>query len=142
MRWERTAEVSSAASPEQIWSALLDGRRWSFWNPGVEWMTVEGPLQPGTVVTLKPKGAPQTAFRIEAVEPQRRLVLRVTFGPVAALRLAWGLTAHGAGTTLAQRVAIEGPLAGVLLRRAAERIAGGMEASLERLALNALAPEK
>ena len=33
-----------------------------------------------------------------------------------------------------QTVAIGGPLAGLLLRRAAERIAGGMAANLERLA--------
>jgi uncharacterized protein YndB with AHSA1/START domain len=137
MKWERTAEVASAASPERIWAALLDGRRWSFWNPGVEWMTLEGPLRAGTLVTLKPKGAPQTAFRIEAVEEGRRLVLLVTFGPVAALRLGWELIPRGDRTELAQRVAIEGPLAGVLLRRAAERIAGGMAANLERLAARA-----
>jgi uncharacterized protein YndB with AHSA1/START domain len=134
MRWERTAEVDTIAPPERVWAALLDGRRWSSWNPGVEWMTVEGPLERGTVVTFKPKGAPQTASRIEAVEPERRLALVVTIGPVAALRLAWELTPRAEGTSLSQRVAIEGPLAGVLLRRAAERIAAGMEANLQRLA--------
>lgn len=100
-------------------------------------MTVEGPLQRGTVVTFKPKGAPQTASRVEDIVPERRLALVVTFGPVAALRLTWELTPGEEGTSLAQRVAIEGPLAGLLLRRAAERIAGGMEANLERLAARA-----
>src|ERR1700741_722744 len=133
MRWERNAGGSSGAPAERVWAGLLDGRSWSLWNPGVEWMTVEGPLEPGTVVTFKPKGAPQTASRIEAVEPERRLALLVTIGPVAALRLVWELTPREGGTALVQRVAISGPLAGVLLRRAAERIAGGMEGNLARL---------
>lgn len=138
MRWERTAGSSSAASAERVWAVLLDGRRWSLWNPGVEWMTIEGALRPGTVVTLKPKGAPQTALRIAEVREREKLELVVTFGPVAALRLRWVLTPGEGGTALAQTVAIEGPLSGLLLRRAAERIAGGMRENLERLGARAL----
>jgi uncharacterized protein YndB with AHSA1/START domain len=140
MTWERSASATSPAPPEAVWRRLLDGRRWAEWNPGVQWMTVEGRLAPGTVVTLKPKGAPQTAMRVEfAVEPAL-LALVVTFGPVATMRLRWELASAGGGTALAQTVAIGGPLAGLLLRRPAERIAGGMAASLERL--GALAAEE
>jgi uncharacterized protein len=134
MTWERTAGATSAASPGEVWAVLLDGRRWSEWNPGVEWMTVEGTLAPGTVVTMKPKGAPQTASVIEAVVPERLLELLVRFGPVAAMRFRWALTAGPAGTTIAQTVSISGPLANLLLRKAAQRIADGMQANLERLA--------
>ncbi len=139
-RWERSATAASPAAPEAVWACLLDGRRWSDWNPGVQWMVVEGPLVPGTVVTLKPKGAPQTALRIEGVLEARCLALVLTVGPLATLRLRWELAPAGGGTALAQTVAIAGPLAGLLLRRAAERIAGGMGASLERLGARAAAP--
>jgi hypothetical protein len=135
MTWERTAEATSAAAPGAVWAVLLDGRRWSEWNPGVEWMTVEGPLAAGSVLTMKPKGAPQTASRIEAVVPDRLLELLLRFGPVAAMRFRWQLAAGPAGTTIAQTIAISGPLANVLLRKAAQRIADGMPANLERLAL-------
>jgi uncharacterized protein YndB with AHSA1/START domain len=134
MGWERTAEASSTAPPPRVWAALLDGRRWSRWNEGVEWMTLEGPLAPGTLLTMKPRRAPQTAFRIEAVVPGRMLALVLTFGPVAALRFRWELAAEADGTAIVQRLAIGGPLAGLLLRRSAERIAAGMAANLERLA--------
>ena len=139
MSWERTAAARSAAPPERVWDVLLDGRRWSQWNPGVQWMTVEGALEPGGLLTMKPKGAPQTAFRIEAAQPQRLLALAVRFGPVATLRMRWELRPEADGTTIVQTVGIDGPLAGLLLRRAAERIAGAMPANLERLAQRAAA---
>jgi uncharacterized protein YndB with AHSA1/START domain len=140
MTWERTAAATSAAPPERVWDVLLDGRRWSLWNHGVQWMTLEGPLESGTVLTMKPKGAPQTAFRIEAAVPPRLLALVVTFGPVAAMRFRWELSRQPGGTEIAQTVAIGGPLAGLLLRRAAERIANAMPANLERLAARAAGP--
>lgn len=134
MRWERTAGTTAAAPPNQLWDVLLDGRRWSSWNPGIEWMAVEGPLASGSVLTMKPKGAPQTAARIESVVPERLLALVLTIGPVAALRLRWELTPSDGGTAVAQTIAISGPLAGLLMRRTARRIAEGMAANLERLA--------
>ncbi len=142
MRWERTAGASSAAPPERVWHVLLDGRRWSQWNPGVEWMTVERALEQGGLVTMKPKGGRQTAFRIEGVVPERLLALVVTFGPVAAMRLRCELAPEAGGTTIVQTVGISGPLAGLLLRRTAQRIGDAMPASLERLAVRtfSLAP--
>jgi hypothetical protein len=90
------------------------------------------------LLTLKPKGAPQTAFRIEAVEPRRLLALAVRFGPVATLRLRWELAPEAGGTTIVQTVGTGGPLAGLLLRRAAQRVADGMPANLARLAVRAV----
>jgi uncharacterized protein YndB with AHSA1/START domain len=137
MGWERTAEATSAASPERVWEILLDGRRWARWNDGVAWMTLEGPLRPGTLLTMKPNRAPQTAFRIEAVVPGQMLALVVTVGPLAALRFRWDLAPALGGTRIVQSLTIGGPLAGLLLRRAAERIAAGMPANLARLAEHA-----
>jgi hypothetical protein len=141
MTWERTAEASSAAAPDRLWAVLLDGRRWSEWNPGVQWMTLEGPLAAGSVLTLKPAGAPQTASRIEAVVPERLLALAVRFGPVASLRLRWEIEPRDGGARIVQTVAIAGPLAGMLLRNAALRIASGMHANLVRLTERAATAE-
>jgi uncharacterized protein YndB with AHSA1/START domain len=138
MRWESTAGASSAAAPDDVWDVLLDGRRWSLWNPEIEWMVLEGPPRPGTLLTMKPKHLRQTAFRIEHVELGRLLALVVTFGPVAALRLRWELEPQATGTAIVQTIAISGPLAGPLLRRAAQRIAAAMPATLERLAVRAV----
>jgi uncharacterized protein YndB with AHSA1/START domain len=139
--WEQTAVATAPVPAARLWAVLLDGRRWARWNPGIEWMLVEGELAPGSVVTTKPKGAPQTALRIEAVEPPHRLALLLSIGPLAALRLRWELSERDGATEIAQTVATSGPLAGPLLGRAALRIAGGMAANLERLAALARAPE-
>jgi hypothetical protein len=137
MRWESTAGASSAAAPAEVWGVLLDGRHWSLWNPGIEWMVLEGPLAPGGLVTMKPRHGRQTAFRIEVVEPERLVVLVVTVGPLAALRLRLGLEPQQARTAIVQTVAISGPLAGLLLQGTALRIAAAMPATLERLAVRA-----
>jgi len=140
MTWERTAAAESSASPESVWAVLIDGRRWSRWYDGVDWMVAEGPIAPGTVVTLKPRRFRQTAFHIEDATPSAVLALVVTFGPVARMRLRWEIRPHGEGSTTVQRVEVAGPLGAVLLRRTAERIASAMPANLERLA--AIAAER
>lgn len=137
MTWERSAGAGSAAPPERLWDVLLDGRRWSLWNHGVDWMTIEGPVRPGTVVTIKPKRMRQTALRIEAAVEARTLALVVTFGPLAAMRLRWDITPESGGATIVQTVAIAGPLANLLLRGTAERIAREMQPALQRLAVRA-----
>jgi uncharacterized protein YndB with AHSA1/START domain len=134
MNWENTASIAIPAAPPTVWDVLLDGKGWHRWSPGVEWMFVEGELASGELITLKPKGAPQTAFTIEEVTPGELLVMRITFGPVATMRLRWALAAVGAATQLSVTVAIEGIAAGLLLKKGALKIANAMPANIERLA--------
>lgn len=134
MIWERSAATPSSASPQAVWDVLLDGRRWSFWNPGVEWMWIEGDPIPGTLVTIKLKRVRQTAFVIEELVAPQRFALRLTVGPVARMRLTWTLHSTPSGTRIEAAVAIEGVAARLLLQRSAERLAQALPASLERLA--------
>jgi len=136
--WERTETVLSAAPPQAIWDILLDGRRWSFWNPSVEWMWLEGDPVPGTLATIKLRRVRQTAFVIEEAVAPQRFALGLTIGPVARLRLSWTLAAHIGGTRIEAGVSIAGIAAGLLLRRPAERVAQALPGHLERLAARAL----
>ncbi|BDE05440.1 hypothetical protein WPS_07160 [Vulcanimicrobium alpinum] len=140
LTWERSAQAVSSAPPERVWAVLTDGRRWSQWNAGVQWIEIEGPLAPGTLLTMKPKGAPQTAFRIAAALPPHLLAFAVTFGPLATLEFRYELRPEGAQTAIVQTIGIGGPFAAPLLRKRAERIADAMPANLERLAARAAAP--
>ena len=135
MIWESSASILIAASPAVVWNALLDGRNWGRWNPGVQWMVVEDEIAPGKLLTVKPKGAPQTAFTIADVTPQANLAIRVTVGPLATMRLHWTLVPLTGGTRLDQTVAISGVAARLLLKKVASKIATAMPDNLERLAV-------
>jgi hypothetical protein len=116
---------------------LLDGRRWSFWNPGVEWLWLEGEPVAGTLATIKLKGVRQTAFIIdEAVAPQR-FGMHLTVGPVARLEVRWTLAQCAAQTRIEATIAVAGVAAGFLLKRPAQRVAQALPSHLERLAARA-----
>lgn len=99
-----TAVAHSAANPERVWERLVDGRRWSEWSPATDWMVVDDRLEAGRYVTIKRKRGRQTAFRIEAAEPGRRLALLLTFGRAAKLRITWTLEGEGSGTLINQTI--------------------------------------
>lgn len=130
----KRAAVRSAAPPARLWEILLDGRRWAEWSETAEWMVVEGDLATGGYVTIKRCRARQTAFRIEAVEPERLLGLALTFGPLARVRVTWALRSEDDGSAIELAVASEGPLHGLLSDGFARRAATTFAADVERLA--------
>jgi uncharacterized protein YndB with AHSA1/START domain len=129
-----SATARSVAPPERVWERLTDGLRWSQWSATAEWMVVESGLVPGAIVTVKRKRGRQTAFRVEEAEAPRRLALRLTFGPVAWLRLAWTLEPDGAGTTIVQTVESGGQLSRWLTDPQARRGAAAWDGDPARLA--------
>ena len=133
MTWEQTIGVHSGAAPHDIWLALVTPRRWRDWNDGVEWVALEGPLAPGSFVTVKPRPGRQTAFRIDSVVEERLLAASVTLGPLAALTATFVLAEENGGCSIGLTIGVRGPLGG-LMRKRAERIAATMAARLERLA--------
>ncbi len=142
MNWQHTERAVSAAPPQAVWDVLLDGRRWSFWNPGVEWMWLEGDSAPGNLATIKLKRVRQTAFVIREALPPQRFVIGLTVGPIARLELAWTLAAEAHGTRIEANVSIAGVAAGLLLRRPALRVAAALPGHVERLAARAVEQQK
>lgn len=69
-----SASVQIQAPPEAVWSILIDGARWTEWNPTVE--KVDGRIAPGGRVTVVTRQSPGRAFplRVTAFEPPRRMV--------------------------------------------------------------------
>ncbi len=139
MTWSAAASAVSAASPQAVWAVLLDGRRWSLWNPGVEWLWLEGDPAPGTLATLKLRGVRQTALVLEAAAAPQRFALRLTVGPVARLAMSWTLSPLAGGTRIDAEVHTTGIAEQLLLRRPARRVGAALPAHLERLAAYASA---
>jgi hypothetical protein len=142
MSWEHTESALSAASPQAVWDVLLDGRRWSLWNPGVEWLWIEGDPVPGTLATIKLRRVRQTALVIREAAPLERFALGLTVGPVARLHLTWTLSLQGAQTRIEAAIGVGGIAAGLLLERSAKRVAQALPAHLVRLGARALAEQE
>jgi len=126
--------AASAHPPEALWAQLVDAAAWPRWAEGTAWVVFEGPPVPGTYATIKPLRGRQTAYRIAAAVAPRLFVLELTFGPLARLQLTWTIAPVAGGSTVEATVEAGGPLAGLLVRRIAERVATALPANLERLA--------
>jgi hypothetical protein len=137
--WDSSASAESSASPQALWDTLLDGRRWSGWHPGVEWMVIEGPLEPGALLTIKLRRFLQTALTIETAEAPATLAFWTTFGPVARVDVRFTIDSIGSSTRIEQRVTAAGPLSDLLAKGLARKLSADTSA-LDRLC--ALASEE
>ncbi len=120
--------------PPRVWSLLADVNGWRAWMPSVQWAVLEGRLERGAYVTIKPQRRRQTAYRVDAADAPIVLALELTFGPVAALRRSWTLARDGDGTRVTYLVETAGPLRRWLVAGRAERLHAAAPAMLEALA--------
>ena len=62
------------ATPEAVWAILVDGSRWTEWNPTIE--KVVGTIEPGAKLKVFTKLSPGRAFpvRVSAFVPPGRMV--------------------------------------------------------------------
>jgi uncharacterized protein YndB with AHSA1/START domain len=107
-----------AASPDAVWSVLVDGGTWPRWDSGVE--RVDGRIASGETITIRSEAAPGRAFpvKVSAFEPPHRL--RFTGGMPLGLfkgERTYTLAADGdGGTTFHMREEYGGPLLGLMWR--------------------------
>jgi Polyketide cyclase / dehydrase and lipid transport len=64
------AEVSIAA----IWSLYEEVASWPEWDAQAEWVTRDGPFEPGTTGSMKFKGQEPLRYRLAKVDPKREFV--------------------------------------------------------------------
>ena len=85
----------------EVWGFISDPHRASVWGRGVSdvVMTSTGPVGLGSTLRLSMSGSPMEA-RIVDFEPERRLTLEFTAGPVKGSRLTYSVETVGATTKL------------------------------------------
>ena len=107
-----------AASPESVWTVLVDGANWASWDSGVD--AVEGKIAPGETITIRSRAAPGRAFpvKVAAFEPPARL----QFAGGMPLGLFRGVRTYtlspnaDGGTAFRMREEYTGPLVGLMWR--------------------------
>jgi hypothetical protein len=107
--YESTATI--AASPDDVWAALIDAGSWPSWDSGVD--AVEGTLAEGQKITIRSAAAKGRAFpvTVTAFEPFRRLVFSGGM-PLGLFRgeRTYTLTPDGAATVFRMREEYSGPM--------------------------------
>jgi uncharacterized protein YndB with AHSA1/START domain len=107
--WEHEHTAETTAVPAAVWAVLSDLDHWAEWDTSMEWVRLEGPLEPGTSVVMKPIGQEPITSTITAVDPNVRYADETVFGEVT-LRFSHTLhpTADG-GTRVVHRLEVDGP---------------------------------
>jgi hypothetical protein len=117
MRYYETS-AAIAASPDAVWTVLVDSDHWTAWDSGVQ--AVEGRIALGERVTIRSAAAPGRAFPVTVTvfEPPHRL--RFSGGmPLGLFRgvRTYTVTADGASSsTFRMREEYSGPLVPLIWR--------------------------
>jgi uncharacterized protein YndB with AHSA1/START domain len=116
-----SAEGLIRAPLDLVWSVHTNIAEWNRWNPDVQSVSIEGPIQPGTEFHWK-SGRASIVSRIQEVDPRRRIIWTGrTFG-VRAIHV-WTFTEQEGGVWVKTEESFEGFVA-VLFAGAVRRALG------------------
>lgn len=104
--------IEIRATPEAVWRVLVDGSRWTEWNPTIE--RVEGTIAPGNGLKVYTKLSPGQAFPVKVSEfsPPHRMVWTggMPLGLFRGVR-TYTLEPATGGARFAMREEFSGPMA-------------------------------
>ncbi len=104
-------ELFIEATTAAVWQRLADIGSYSQWHPGVDAITLDGPVAPGASFALK-GGSVTWHATVRVVEPERRL--EWTGGTMGAQAIhKWELRPQGDGTLVMTEESLQGWLAWV-----------------------------
>lgn len=134
------ATTTIAASPDAIWSILIDAARYPEWDPGVD--RIEGRIAPGEKVAAYSKLRPGQAFPATVTEfvPGRKMAWTggMPLGLFKGERTFTLVPQPGGGTEFTLREEFSGPLLGLIgrsipdLTESFEQFAAGLKRRAER----------
>jgi uncharacterized protein YndB with AHSA1/START domain len=133
------ARSTIAATPEKVWSVLVEGDQWPNWDSGVA--SVDGTIAPGKKIKIQSKVAPGRTFPVKVTRFDSPGSMEFTGGmPLGLFRgvRTYTLTADKSGGTLfTMREEYTGPMAASIgksipdLNPSFEQFASGLKARVE-----------
>ena len=107
--WTTTHEQLSTAGPDQVWQVIRDVGSWMEWNDGITALTVDGPVQVGTAVTMTtPDGQILPSTIVELKEGERLSDLTVVDD--VSVRVDHDVAATRDGSRITYRMTVDGPV--------------------------------
>ncbi|MBC5809256.1 MAG: SRPBCC family protein [Candidatus Eremiobacteraeota bacterium] len=101
----------TTATPERVWSVWSDPNNWTRWNSGIKAARLDGPLVSGAKGSMTTSHGSTHEVTFTNVEPPRRFRMNMDGPPLTSFAFICEVTPNGSGSTIAQSVAISGPLA-------------------------------
>jgi hypothetical protein len=101
---------STTASPETVWKTWSDPNNWSTWNSGVKDAHIAGPIADGVRGNMTTNRGSTHDVTFHDVKVGRGFSMTMSGPPLTLFTFTCEITPDGAGSTIAQSVAITGPL--------------------------------
>ncbi|MFD0277867.1 SRPBCC family protein [Kitasatospora sp. NPDC127111] len=107
--WSHEYTGETVAAPEAVWAVLKDLDGWARWDSSMESVSLLGPFEVGSKVSMTPTGQEPIVSVITAIEENVRYADETEFEGVV-LRFSHTLSPHGdGGTRVVHRLEISGP---------------------------------
>ena len=126
-----STEVLVQAPLDVVWSVLTNIREWSRWNPDVEYVDIEEPLEPGTEFRWKASGA-LIISELQEVEVRRRIVWTGKILGIRAVHV-WTFEERADGVLVHTEESFEGVLARLFAKSMRRMLASSLAKGLEAL---------
>ncbi|EDY2188190.1 hypothetical protein GTE46_004990 [Salmonella enterica subsp. enterica] len=142
--WTYSEQVTTRATPEQIWAMWQDAVSWPCWDSELEWVRLEGEFVVGTVGHMKPASGPGVKFCLCDVVPLR------SFSCLAQLPLTRLVFSHeylspqedDGVAQIRHSVTMSGMLVPLFGRLAGGKIKAHLRQAMMELSLRALTGDK
>ncbi|HEY6327528.1 MAG TPA: SRPBCC family protein [Candidatus Cybelea sp.] len=101
---------STTAAPDKVWSIWSDPNNWSRWNSGIRSAAVDGPVADGTRGKMTTNRGSTHDVTFSGVVAGRGFSMTMAGAPLTVFTFTCEIVPDGAGSRIAQHVAITGPL--------------------------------
>jgi uncharacterized protein YndB with AHSA1/START domain len=104
---------STTASPSTVWGMWSDPNNWSHWNSGIQSAEVDGPIANGTNGKMTTNRGSTHDVTFHDVVAGRGFSMSTAGPPLTTMTFNCEITPEGSGSTIAQNVALSGPLGSI-----------------------------
>jgi hypothetical protein len=124
-------ELQIDADPQTVFSVISTIDWWPSWNPDVKFVTLQGPVRPGTVFRWK-AGPSSLTSTLQVVDPPREIAWTGTTMGIKAVHV-FRFQARDGGTLARSEESWEGLLASLLKGYSRRTLDKGIRSVLARL---------
>jgi uncharacterized protein YndB with AHSA1/START domain len=124
-------ELRIAADPQTVFAVISAIHQWPSWNPDVKSVSLEGPVQPGTVFRWK-SGPSSLTSTIQVLDPPREIAWTGTTMGIKAVHV-FRFQATDGGTLARSEESWEGLLASLLKGYSRKTLDKGIRSVLAHL---------